>query len=306
MPQVRTALASTLLSCVAAMSSVACSAPSVERAVEGDPQFLTECDTGGVWAIKVETPVTWPSTFALQGGSGTVTTWLKAHRVQQDLEIRDTASICGIDIPGYRSTATLGAETYGVRFPAALFDTATLPTYSLRGTLSSSEVGATYSSASLAVIVGATMASPATDPWPSSGAGLSQVDSDSDGKPGITGDTSGPGLSHPPVNLLRTARATRVYLAFREALTSTGIVTACSRVEGMGAISSIDGRPAINSHVLGCRRDDGRDCKASESNLLDSAAPVYAPSGNATITMVKVTPQTTCADIRTMSFAAWP
>lgn len=304
MSHIRAALSLTIISCMTSLA--ACSAaPSDEPAIESAAQSLTECDATGVWAIKVETPVTWPGTFVVQGGTGTVKNWIKANRVQNGLEIVDTASLCGVETPDYQSTAMFGSEKYGLRFPAALFDGNLLPTFPLTGTLSSREIGASYTSGAVATVVGAAMTDAARDVWPSNGAALTQLDSDADGKPGVAGDmATDPGFSLPPVNAFRTARANRVHVAFRQALTSTGTVKSCSRTDGTGTIAVINNKPAIDSHVLGCRKEDGTDCNASEYKLMDSAAPVYAPSGEAVITMVKVAPETTCADIRAMDFAA--
>jgi hypothetical protein len=305
MSHIRTALSLAFVSCVTVTSLAACSVPASDAAVETSSQSLTDCSVDGVWAIKVETPVTWQSSFVVQGGTGTVTNWLKSTRVQNGLTITDASSLCGVVTPDYQSTALFGSEKYGLRFPGSLFEGNKLPTFPLTATLSSNNVGATYTSDPVATVVGATMPSPAADPWPSNGAALTLADSDQDAKPGVTADMSSePGMVHPPVNALRSARASRVYVAFRQALKSTGTVKSCTRVEGTGTPLVINNKPAIDSHVVGCQREDGTDCSASEFKLLDSSAPVYAPSGDAIVTMVKVTPETTCADIRAMDFAA--
>jgi hypothetical protein len=156
----------------------------------------------------------------------------------------------------------------------------------------------------VAAIVGATMTNPATDAWPSNGALLTLLDSDGDTKPGVTGNAAtGSGYSLPPVNATRSVRADRVYTAFRQVLTATGPVTSCDRLVGKATTTVINNKPAIDSHVLGCRHSgDGNDCTSSEYKLLDGAAPVYAQTGDMTITMVRVADATTCADIRAMSF----
>jgi hypothetical protein len=293
------------VACFAA-GPLACSNSSLDDdAVQGDPQALTECDASGVWAIKVSTPVTWPGSFVLQGGSGNVVNWLKTTRVANGNDIVDTAQICGAETPDYQATSTFGGEKYGVAFPEAMY--ATLPTFSLTGKLSSREVGASYSSPASAAVVGATLANPITDPWPSNVATLATADADGDGKPGVSGDIKqGDGHSNPPLNPFRTQRANRVYAAFRQVLaSSTGTVKSCTRVEGTAKVAVINDKPAIDSHVVGCRREDGADCSAGEYKLLDSASPVYTPSGDAVVTMVKLegsASAATCAEIRAMQF----
>ncbi len=282
----------------------ACAATSGEGDVGSSAQAL-ECDATGIWAIKIETPVKWNSSFVLQSGTGVVTNWLLSNRTQQGLAITDTADLCGVETPDYQAAVLFGSEKYGVQFPDATFGS--LPKVTLTGTMSSHEVGATFSTPASAALVGASLANPATDAWPSNVANVVSVDMDGDGKPGISADAKvGTGLSFPPVNATRSARADRVYTAFRQVLASTsGTVTSCDRIEGKGTIAVIAGKAAIDSHVMGCRRTDGAECNASEYKLLDSAAPVYQPTGEATITMVKLPANATptCAEVRSMSFA---
>jgi hypothetical protein len=284
----------------------ACAASTGESGQEST-QALTACDASGTWALKIAQPVKWPATFVLQAGSGTITNFARSSRVQTGTDIKDTARICGINIPSYQATASFGSEKYGVAFPDAAYDAAAMPTLNFGATVSSAEIGATFTSGAVAALIGATMPNAASDPWPSNLTALVPVDSDGDGKPGISGDAlQGPGLFNPPVNAFRTARANRVYTAFRQVMTATGTVKSCSRIEGTGTIAVINNKPAIDQHVLGCRKVDGNECGASEYKLLDGAAPTYTPDGTAVITMVKVPDATTCTDIRAMSFDADP
>jgi hypothetical protein len=262
------------------------------------------CDLSGTWAMRLQTAVKWPATFVLQGGTGTLTTWVRSTRVQNGTQTMDTAHLCGVDVPDYQATAQFGSERYGVRFPDTLFDGASMPTFTFGATLSTTDVGATFTTAPIAALIGATMTNPATDTWPSNGAALTQVDADGDGKPGVSGDAAqGTGFFNPPVNAVRSARANRVYTVFRNVLSAKGTLSSCTRAEGTGTTAVINNKAAIDSHVLGCRRaDNGNDCASSEFKLLDSAAPVYTPSGDMKITMIKVDDATTCANIRTMAF----
>jgi hypothetical protein len=301
MSLIRTALSLTL-ACLAA-----CTAATSQNSATGDPQAITECDSSGTWAIKASTPVTWNGSFVLANGTGNVTNWLKTTRTQSGSQISDVAQVCGVDIPDYKSTAMFGNELYGLHFPDALFDpppgAAPLPTFTLTGTLSSNGAGMTYTSGPVATVLGATMANPATDPWPTNGAALTAV-MGPDGKPSVAADVvTGNGHSDLPLNPSRSVRANRVYTTFRSSLTSKGDVKSCDRIEGTGTVAVINNKPALDSHVLGCRHDDGSDCTAAEFRLLDGAAPVYKPSGDTVITMVRVPATATCADIRAMTFA---
>ncbi len=283
---------------------VACAASTSETDVGATSQAL-ECDASGIWAMKIETPVKWNSSFVLQGGTGVVTNWLLSKRTQTGLNITDSADLCGVETPDYQAAALFGGEKYGITFPDDTFGS--LPKITFTGTISSREIGATFATPASASLVGASLANPTTDAWPSNVANLVGVDVDNDGKPGISADAkTGQGLSLPPVNASRSVRADRAYSAFRQVLASTsGTVTSCSRVEGKGSIAVIAGKAAIDSHVMGCRRTDGTECNASEYKLLDSAAPVYQPTGETTITMVKLPTNSapTCAEVRAMDFA---
>jgi hypothetical protein len=303
-----------------AAAVVACTSGAGDEAVQGEPQALTECDGNGTWAIKVSTPVKWKASFVLQAGEGVVTNWLRTTRVQDGLEVTDTAEVCGVETPDYQATPLFGAEKYGVRFPEATFGT--LPTFELKGTLSSNAVGASFTAPPSAALLGASMTNPLTDPWPTNVAALVPVDVDGDAKPGLSADAArGPGLSNPPLTPQRTARANRVYTAFRQVLeASIGTVTSCTRVDGTAKVAVIANKPAIDSHVLGCRREDGSECAPAEYKLLDSAAPVYVPTGDAVITMIKLPAVAgragdaspdgsapaapTCADVRALDFGA--
>jgi hypothetical protein len=298
---VRSALALAFV-CVGIGSLVACSAAPAEDGSEAASQGL-ECDTSGTWALKVSLPIKWPATFVLQGGNGVISNWVKTTAVQTGTDIKNTAKVCGLDIPPYQATSGFGGEKYGVTFPDATFELPTMPTISFNGTLSSKDVGATFTTSAVAALIGATMTNPATDAWPSAVAALVAADADGDSKPGISGDSrQGAGFFNPPVNVARSQRANHIYTAFRQVMTATGTVKSCSRIEGTAQIAVINNKPAIDSHVLGCRRVDGVECTASEFKLLDSAAPTYSPDGTVKITMVKVPEATNCADIRAMQF----
>jgi len=285
------------------VSVVACSATTSTEATS--EQFDTaECASEGTWAIRIATPVKWNASFVVAGGTGTLVNYIRSVRTQDGLTLTDTAKLCGVDVPDYTSTALFGSEKYGIRWPAASFEQPTMPSFEMKATLSSKLPGATFTATGAASLIGASMPNALSDPWPSSLAALTPVDSDGDTKVGFTAEAAtGTGFSLPPVNATRTARADRVYVAMRQvAGATTGVVKTCTRSEGTADIAIIANKAAIDSHVLGCRRSDGAECSASEFKLLDSAAPVYVPTGKATITMVKVADAATCADIRATSF----
>jgi hypothetical protein len=301
MSYIRTAVSLAMLAM--GVSVAACAGETHDGSVAGDPQALTECSSAGTWAIKITTPVKWNQTFVIQGGSGTITNFAKSVRTQNGLTIVDTAKICGIETPPYSSTPTFGNEKYGVSFAPEVFDAPSMPSFTLNGTLSANTEGASFTATPSAALIGATMANPTTDPWPSNGAALTAVDADGDGNVGITGiPMSGNGFIQPPVNPTRTIRAGKVFATFRNVLTASGTVKSCTRVEGVGDIAMINNKAAIDQHVLGCQHQDGAACAPAEFKLLDGAAPVYIPTDKATITMVKLADNATCADVRAAAF----
>jgi hypothetical protein len=284
-------------------SMVACTAGSDDSASNGSADTANTCDPTGTWAIKVETPVSWDKSFVVQGGTGTITNWLRTTRTADGLNISDTATICGVSTPDYSSAAVFGSEHYGVRFPDALFEAGTLPTFTIAGTLSAAGPGATFTAQPAAAIIGATMTNPGTDPWPANSAQLTSADQDNDGNVGVSVDTAtGGDYKDPPLDALKSNRAKKVYTAFRQVLTTQGTISTCNRVDGSGTVAVINNKPAIDQHVLGCLRETGVACAASDFKLLDSAAPVYKPTGDAVVTMVRVPANTTCTDIRAIDF----
>lgn len=288
-----------------AASVVACSGSAADDSAVANQNLNDgDCDANGTWAIKIETPVQWANSFVVQGGTGTITNWLKSTRTANGTEITDVASLCGVSVPDYSSQAAFGGEKYGIQFPDALFESGTLPTVEIAGHLTGLAPGSSFSSDPAAAILGATMSSPATDPWPANGAQLSAQDTDNDTKVGVSVDTNkSAGYKNPPLDAFLSARAQRVYTAFRQVLSTQGTISTCNRVDGSGTIAVINNKPAIDQHVLGCQRENGTDCSASEYKLLDSAAPVYKPSGDAVVTMVRIPAEATCADIRAIDFA---
>ena len=230
-----------------ATSLVACSAGATDEASTANQAVNNgDCDANGTWAIKIETPVQWANSFVVQGGTGTITNWLKSTRTQNGLDISDSMSLCGVQTPDYISQAAFGGEKYGIQFPDALFENAGLPTVTIAGHLSGAAPGSTFTSDPAAAILGATMTNPATDPWPANGAQLTSFDTDNDTKVGVSVDTNkSAGYKNPPLDAFLSARAQKVYTAFRQVLTTQGTISTCNRVDGTGTIAVINNKPAI-------------------------------------------------------------
>jgi hypothetical protein len=262
------------------------------------------CNLEGTWAMKITIPVSWTANIGIQGGQGQIVQWARSERVKtDDTTVVDTLVPCGSVVPDYRSQALFHSELYGTLFPDALFDNNDLPTTLVTTTLSGFNVGATYQSDFAPIQLGVKMSSPLTDTWPAKGSELgSVVDVDADGNPGVTLQASSePGYSFPPTNMFGGKRADQFFVAVRNVASTSGTIDSCDKFDGIATVPVIAGKPAINSHVLGCHRPDGTKCTAAEAALLDRFQPNYLPE-NATAKMVRIDSTTSCAVIRAMTF----
>jgi len=266
------------------------------------------CDLNGTWASHITIDVSWVPQGAtgviLAPGTGRIVQWLKATRVQNGTSTTDVAVVCGIQLPDFSGTQLAGAETYGVRFPDALFDDDLLPSFVIVGGLSDTVAGATYTTKPVAALLGLSLANPTTAPWPSTV--TSSIDQDNDGKPGITlAMAHGGRYSDAPVDFSKSPRADRLYVVIRQVTAISAKVDDCDHVSGTVSIPQIasgsGGKYAIDSHVVGCRLDDGSgDCDATQASFVDATQPVFSPSGGSTFTSARVSSDTTCAAVRAM------
>jgi hypothetical protein len=270
----------------------------------------SNCDYHGTWGTMLTIPVSWMpqglTGFILASGSGIIQQWIKGERVQQGSSLTDTTVVCGITLPPFQETATVGGETYGVVFPAALFNEPTgfMPTFLVHGAVTGFDAGSIYTTSSSAVLIGLTLSGPATDPWPSTI--TTSVDTDHDGKPGVTVNAAqGPPYSNIPVGLpalfQQPQRADRLYIALRQVTAVTGTVTDCDHISGTVTIPQISQKPAIDSHVIGCALvDGGGDCNSSQASFVDNTQPVFTPSGKATFKSLRLPGDATCATVKAM------
>jgi hypothetical protein len=271
------------------------------------------CDFNGTWASRLTIDVTWApqglNGIILASGSGQIKQWIKGVRVQTGTATSDATVVCGIDLPDFQETAIAGGETYGVKFPASLFDNGYLPTFTVSAALSGFTVGSTYSTTTTAALLGLTMTNPTTDPWPSTVS--TEVDMDHDNEPGVTiGTAQGSGYSDVPTAIpgffQQPARANRLYVAIRQVTIVTGTVVGdCNHMSGTIAIPQIQSKYAIDSHVMGCALVDGGDCTTSppptgtsQAAFVDNTQPVFTPSGSTDFHSVRLATGASCADVR--------
>ncbi len=279
------------------------------------------CNFNGTWATQITIDVTWQPqglmSVILAPGSGTIRQWVKGARVQTlaaPLQLSDDSVACGIELPDFQAT-TLGLnEVYGVRFPDSLFDDGYIPPFTVNGALTLQPGGSfSYSTTPTAVLLGVTMQSPTTDAWPSTV--TTEIDQDMDGNPGVTIAVAQGALAVPtatatdysyvptgvPAPFMPINLAGSLYVAIRQVTITSGTVQDCDTITGTVSIQTINSKPAIDSHVLGCQLVDGGPCTtgaSSEASFVDNSQPVFTPSGTTSFRSIRVATGATCATVR--------
>jgi hypothetical protein len=243
------------------------------------------------YASHVKAQVSWPGNLALQGGRGTLHIWMKATLSFQGNTITGTAFPCGNEIPDIQTTFVGGSKNLGTTVPSRVWDAPAMPQVPVTGVQTGPDVGSTLSIHRSITLIGLTMKNPAGN-WPASYLEISQVDSDGDGKPGITLlARTGPHFQLPKLGILTSARADKIYVASRTILTLSGKRDSCDTVSGPAVVERFD------NHVVGCHVQGGGDCDADQTGFLDDNRVVYTMRA-ATFRSVKVAPSATCEDVR--------
>jgi hypothetical protein len=287
------------------------SAPDAGAATDG-----STCNFAGTWGAEITMDVTWAAggifDIVIAPGSGTIKQWLLSTRTQSGTTVTDTAFVCGIQLPDFSGSALVN-ETYGIRFPDALFDDGGLTSFSIGGTVSGSTPTATYTTTPTAVLLGLTLPNAATAVWPASI--TTEVDEDNDMKPGITATVVPPGggFSYVPLDFsvvtapMAVARANLLYLAIRQVTAVSAQFSDCDDASGSVTVPQITDpsnptskKYAIDSHVIGCSVDgSGTDCSASQTTFVDENQPVFVPSAT-TFTSARLAAGANCATVRGM------
>jgi hypothetical protein len=251
----------------------------------------SRCDVSGGWALKLAIDVSWNGTGPLLSGTGKVLLWALLDAQPGGDAPTVTVLPCGAEFPDFRSI--LG-ETYGLAFPAELFDrsppylVATSATVRLDGTSS-----APLTLPVEATLLGLQMANPEADPWPASPADVHEVDMDRDGMPGVTAlvKTGGTFRNLPVAAALTPARADALYMGLRSVASLTSPLANCTRASGGASVTALD------SHVLGCHLVGGGECSASQAAFADANRTVFAAT-SATFQAAKLMGAATCPEVR--------
>jgi hypothetical protein len=159
----------------------------------------------------------------------------------------------------------------------------------------------------IALLTGLVMQDPTNAPWPDGFPASQTPDQDSDGSPGVTvipvDPSTDPSYNWPPVGLppylgADYPRASRISVVVRTVSNLRGTITGCDSAKGSVDIIDINGKPALSSMVIACTRTDGQVCSQSEAVFVNSARPVFTPSGPGSLLSVRLPDAATCADAR--------
>ncbi|MDB4986186.1 MAG: hypothetical protein JWN04_1364 [Myxococcaceae bacterium] len=253
----------------------------------------TVCNMTGTYAVKIASPLTWPAAV-VNGGTGSSNLWARLSLTQAGNTLSGTVEPCGITLPDFSLNPALGAELYQLYFPSTLFDhvPAYIPTSAVAITSSSGfTIAQPLSFPNLAIMVGASLTNPLTDPWPSAAA-LAAPDVDADGKPGVTGLYSNTGgHTYPRADAI--LRVDQAYAGARFVLSGSGNLASCTDLTLSGAFAHFD------THIVSCHIAGGGDCIAAQRDTVDGNRPAFAAT-TASMHVVKAAAGITCTQVRAL------
>lgn len=257
------------------------------------------CETAGTWAILFDVGVTWPAGGVLTcAGASTCTgrqqLRLLSTRTVNGTAVTDQARVCDVTVPKF---STIVGDVK-VEFPPAAWDTVPVST-TLLSSIQGSGVGATFTSEDNAIIVGATLANPATAPWPDYEA-VQAKDDDGDGKAGVTAISPPPGAPTSGAG----PNADKLHLAFRTIAKVSGQNDTCDKASGTVVLKSIE-QAILGCHVPATTTPTAApegECSASQTKFLNANAPKWAPGADSKVTMVRLAAGATCAQVRSAQF----
>ncbi len=263
-------------------------------AIATDGSTVCDARTNFSLAIHVVLDVSWPDSIGGNAGTGKLHIWNLAQMMVNGTTLTNTTHPCGSTLPELELKPLVGGGKLNLEVPNSVWDAPAAPKASTTGTISGWNVGSQLHTETINVLVGLTMPDP-NGPWPASHNMVTAVDSDGDGQPGITAiPKGGAGYVQPPVDtpiLGFGAKADKVYLASRTALSLSGAVTSCTEQAGTVTVKFFDNR------VVGCHVNGGAECTPAQVDFIDMNTTPYMVAGG-TFTS-KVVPDTaSCADVR--------
>jgi hypothetical protein len=260
---------------------------------------VTKCNFTGAWASYVTIPTTWPKTLVLLEGQGTIQQWsLTLQEQKPDSPVVKARTYpCGITLPDLESQFFGQKTKFGIRFPDQLFDRGVLPNapYEMRAVPTAA--GPELVSQPFALLAGSTMADSVTDKWPPV-TDMTLSDDDKDGDIGIrVVAATGPGYSLPPSNIFGEL-ATFIDITERTVHRYHGPVRSCDEFEAELEILTVAGKPAIDSTVVGCVKENGGKCTPGDAQFIDSNRPQYLAGGIGKLRTHRIPDGSKCEDVR--------
>lgn len=292
----------TIGAAVAALCLAACGgeAPGAEPSGSSGDTGSTGSGTGacpasisGTSATKITMQVTWPDTIGLVGGSDRIVVWTRSTLSFDGSEVTGVVSACGSEVPPLQTKEAFGGQMIQPVIPNAIWDSGSIPTTSARGTISGFDPGATIAMDPAGTVLGASLDDPMNDDWPASWQGLTLVDADGSGQPGMTAfPNDADGFAMPPLDIFPDGdKAEALYLATRSVFELEGTRDSCTSASGNVIVHAFD------NHVVGCRVAGGGECTAMQVDFVDSNRTVYEIE-SASYEMVQVADDATCEDVR--------
>jgi hypothetical protein len=281
------------------------------------------CDMNGTFALRSEADITWdpvtlPPPFntitVLAGGADTTVSWQLRHHTVNGNTMQIDSIPCGGTSPDLCSPFL--QEAYAQIIPDTIWDGSAIPVTSTPMTLTDPDPGDPFNGPSEVDFIGLSLATP-NGAWPATwdAAGITWLDPDSDGQPGLTSIARGSGTSAacgfpyaflPDQSNSNGPRIERVFSGSRGTGKFTGTIKDCNTITG-NVGGPDNGFAKLEGRVRGCRYANGQACTASTVNSLDSSASTSnLHIQSSTFVMVRVPSTTTCAQVRAMTFPPQP
>jgi hypothetical protein len=273
------------------------------------------CDLNGTFAMLAEIDVEWDAVrvsgfTVVLGGSDTLRSYSLRRQTQTGTTIRTEAQACGDTAQDLCSPVLGIAVTQHI--PDAVYDLPGVPRTSSTTTLSKAPVaGDAYAGALEAALLGLELPTP-TAAWPATynDPAITWRDHDGDGQPGVTaiipttGRSARCQLNYGALPIPSSGNsAQRVYAGSRALARLAGTIIDCDTIRGdyKGPTTDV---PQLNGHVTGCLRTDGNACTPEETASIDQGVSGAQRVVHTRFTMVRVDDNTSCADVRAISFPA--
>lgn len=260
---------------------------------------------GGQYAVQVKIPVSWPQMPLVAAGAGVITFKAALNTLQDNTRLKATGSLCDLSYPDFEgnpSSAGKG-QKWGFGFDASVFEKGQLTPFVFDIISSAPAPPAHVSSTTpFPIVVGTQFVNPLRDPWPATPSEIVSFDSDADGMHGVTLSfkEGRPYSSFPTAFVPGSPVTSKVGWAARIVVAIDGNVATSGNWDGSVAVVSINGKSAIDNHVVDCATANG-SCTVEQEEFLRSQFPIYTPQGKATLA-VRATTDLGCAAVRNVVF----